>query len=348
MYEVTIAMPLYNAGHYLVETMESALNQTFKSIEYLIIDDRGTDQSIDYMCQLQNTHQRGKDIRIVTHEKNMGVSAARNTILKEVRSKYLFFLDSDDLITSDCIEVLYNAAEQNKAEIVYGSYKEVWSNNQKKESIFISPSQLFNGENKLAEYAFEDIRRDLRSFVWNNLYNTSFLKENRLQFEAVKVWEDLLFSYDMIPLVKSAVFIPNVTYIYIKREGSLSQYNSRNTIPHNEIAQHIKIRTLCRNKCLKNLGKPYFEGMITKVVIICYKTAAVILNKRKQITPPITSKELTQLTKYPLTLGQVFKFKNHKTTNVILYLIGNLPYFLLKTLFLTYDSLLKYYRNKKK
>ena len=91
-YEVTIGIPAYKAVDYIEKTMESALNQTFGNIEYLVVDDYGNDGTIDVVERLQKEHQRGKDIRILHNKQNLGVGKTRNIILEQARGEYLFFL----------------------------------------------------------------------------------------------------------------------------------------------------------------------------------------------------------------------------------------------------------------
>ena len=104
-------------------TMDSALSQTFESIEYLILDDCGTDNTIEIIHEYQQKHYRGKDIRIVRQPQNGGIGRARNRIVEEAQGNYLFFLDADDTIMSNAIELLYRKMRLYNAEIVYGSYE---------------------------------------------------------------------------------------------------------------------------------------------------------------------------------------------------------------------------------
>ena len=124
-YEITIGLPIYNKEKYIALTLETALAQTYQSIEFLVLDDRGTDGSMDIVREYQQTHPRGKDIRIVSQPHNMGIGEARNRILEEARGKYLFFLDADDRITSDTIEILVNAAKEYDAQVVMASYDKI-------------------------------------------------------------------------------------------------------------------------------------------------------------------------------------------------------------------------------
>lgn len=347
MYEVTIGIPLYNAGKYIRKTMEVALEQSFRSIEYLIIDDCGTDNSMEIIKELQEKHPRGKDIRIVAHEKNKGVAAARNSILKESTGKYLFFLDSDDFITPDCIEKLYNAARENDAEVVYASYKEKWENRSDEGTDFKLPHQVFTKEDELATFANQNLHQTLRSFVWNVLYNLAFLRSNKATFQPVRVWEDLLFYYDIVPLVKRAVLLSDVTYVYVKREGSLSQYHSRDTIPVTEILEHIEIREYCKKQCMELTGKPYFANLITKTMKICLDTAGVAVEKRKFFVPRLSSSEIKKLLRHPLTFSQISKLQAYKLFNRGIFLLGKSPAWVSINTLALYIWILKMYRKRR-
>ena len=89
-YEVTIGIPVYNAEKYIRLAMDSALAQTFNDIEFLVIDDCGTDSSVDIVREYQQTHPRGKDIRIVRQPQNGGLGRARNRIIDEAQGIYLY------------------------------------------------------------------------------------------------------------------------------------------------------------------------------------------------------------------------------------------------------------------
>lgn len=122
-YEVTIGIPVYKSVDFIWDTMTSALNQTFTDIEFLIVDDCGQDATMDIISQMQNSHPRGKDIRILKNDKNRGVSFCRNRIIDEAKGRYLYFLDSDDTIEPNTLQLLYDGIIQNDVQIAYGSYE---------------------------------------------------------------------------------------------------------------------------------------------------------------------------------------------------------------------------------
>ena len=160
-YKVTVGMPVYGVEKYIRKCMLSVLNQTFKDdIEILAIDDLGPDKSIDIIKELQESHPRGKNIRIITQPQNMGCWAARNRILEEAQGEYIFLLDSDDYISEDCIEKLYQQAIEHNAEAVYGSVKPVNPEGQFKEigqDYLNQPYLVFNEPNGLAKFANQSL-----------------------------------------------------------------------------------------------------------------------------------------------------------------------------------------------
>ena len=90
-YEVTIGIPVFNVEKYIAQTIESVLNQSFESIEFLFCDDCGTDSSMDIVKHYQQTHPRGIDIHTVRQPHNKGLGEARNRMLREAKGKYIFF-----------------------------------------------------------------------------------------------------------------------------------------------------------------------------------------------------------------------------------------------------------------
>jgi glycosyltransferase involved in cell wall biosynthesis len=250
MYEVTIAIPVYNVAPYIMKCMESALSQTFESIEFLVIDDKGTDNSMDIVRKLQDGHERGKDIRIVDNVENKGLSETRNVALREATGKYLFFLDSDDYISSDCIELLYNAITKENVEIAISSFQEVLEDGTVR-SNFKLPYLAGREQDELSVLRYGKMSKDLLGTIWNVLFRMSFLKSNDLHFKARKICEDTLFWLDAYPLVQSFVMLPNITYFYLIRSNSLTFFNVRKVIPLNEVRERISIRTYAKKKRLK-------------------------------------------------------------------------------------------------
>ena len=96
--KVSVIIPVYNVEPYITQSLESALAQTYPSIEFLLVDDFSSDLSADIVRRFQMNHPRGADIRLLSNPNNLGVSASRNRIIDEARGEYLFFMDADDVI----------------------------------------------------------------------------------------------------------------------------------------------------------------------------------------------------------------------------------------------------------
>ncbi len=344
MYQVTIGIPLYNVEKYVRESMESALAQTFRSIEYLIVNDQSTDGSLSIVQDLQQHHPRGADIRVIHHPQNAGVAQARNTILAESRGKYLFFMDGDDLISPDCIEKLHTAAQHHQAEVVYASHTEILEN-QPRQVTQIHLGKVFTEADQLARYVNHDLHHTLNIFIWNILYELSFLHDNSLRFLPVGILEDHLFSYSVYPLVKRAVILSDVTYTYRKHSGSLSHYAARDHIPLGEIREEIKVGQYFADICKQTHGKPYSDVLITKAVMKNFDTAAVAVDKKKLIRPSLPASEIKAILVHPLIFSEIIRMKQYKLLNIHVYLLGISPVWVTISILSMYRWALKKYRS---
>lgn len=322
--EVTIAIPVYNAQKYIVETLNSALSQTFESIEFLIIDDKGNDNSIEIIEQIQKTHLRGEQIKIIHHNENKGIASARNTAIKNASGRYLFFLDSDDLISEDCIDVLHTAIVAQNGDIAIGSHKH-YNENSKETNYYILPQLSSCKEDEFANLRYGELHHCLGFYVWNILFRLNFIHENELSFKAFKIGEDIVFLYDFIPLVKSFALSSNITYTYVKRENSLSMHGKRDCILLSEIQEQVKIRIYGKKSIIENKNKFYIENMVSNQMKYFFEAASYIVELKRRIVPPMDNTLISDLIKYPLSRNDIATFKKKKYINYIYYYWSKCP-----------------------
>lgn len=322
-------MPVYGVEKYIRKSILSALNQeTSINYEILVIDDCGTDHSMDIIRECKESHPKGDIIRIIKQPHNMGCWAARNRILDEVNCKYLLFMDPDDYLSPDALNKLYQAAEENNAEAVYGS---VVSVDEKDNPVVFSigdmklPNLVLIGENKLAEYANKSVRPSLYNFIWNVLLRTDFLKEKGLRFKETRFADDILFETDMQPLIKRAVLLSNDTYFYVLRPGSLSNYQKRDYIGLDEIKQYIKVYSYLKEQTKELKEKSYYEARCTKVMKYMFHIVCGALKNKQKIHPKLTNHIIRDAMIHPVSFNNIIKFKRYKLINIGFWLLGVLP-----------------------
>ncbi|WP_294588186.1 glycosyltransferase family 2 protein [uncultured Bacteroides sp.] len=222
-YLVTIAMPIYNAALFVEKSLLSALNQTFPSIEYLLIDDKGQDGSMDIVTRVLNTHPRGGDVYIIDQVHNQKTGAARNAGIDNATGKYLLFMDSDDLLSLDCVEKLYNEMQKNPVDFVAGSINRISINGIAFKSELYQPvDKYISGDDiSVAEYRYM-YNGQIFPMSYNKLYSLSFLRENDIRCIPHFLIEDPWFTYQVLLCAKSCSLISDITYYYLVNDNSIT------------------------------------------------------------------------------------------------------------------------------
>lgn len=210
MQKISVIIPVYNVEKFLSQCINSIINQTYKNLEILIIDDGSTDNSCE-ICKKFAKHD--KRIRII-RQKNAGVSAARNNGLVHASGDYIHFIDSDDYIDLDYYEKMMNTNKKTNADIIAGcvtsqngSFYEI---EYKTKSILTSLTEKFITTNALSNCV-----------VWRYLFKKSFLQTNHLVFAVGRIFEDMLFIPDAIRMANCVLTVPGAYYHYVYNDKSL-------------------------------------------------------------------------------------------------------------------------------
>ena len=324
LYEVTIGIPAYRAVDYIETTMLSALAQTYESIEFLIVDDCGNDGTMDIVERLQHEHPRGADIKILRNEHNLGVGPSRNRIIDEARGRCLYFLDSDDTIESNTIELMVRTMRTNACDVVYASYERVDNvmHTPTRQAVYPALSMPCPGD--LAIYAFQHYGT-FQTSVCNCLIDMDFLRTTHLKFIDTMFWEDMAFTYELVTKVKKAVLLPDVTYHYLCRPFSLSNYQDREQINKKEVQKNVLTIEHLKKKCFQHYNQPYAPYMcynleMNSFYIICY-----VLKHQQRIVPSFSNKELRLCMRFPLPLHKLLRFRHKRGSNLVLWLVSHLP-----------------------
>lgn len=328
--QISVGMPVWGVEKYIRRCLLSILNQDFDDMEVLVVNDCTPDKSIDIVKEIASIHPKGEKIRIINQPQNMGCWAARNRILEEAKGKYILLIDSDDYFAEKAIPNLYKQAEKTKAEITYGSIAVVDEEGKSIPNNRVQGIQQQNmvlrGKDLLASYANDNIHiLKLHNFIWNSLIRTDFIRKHQLKFRKTKFWDDVLFNADMQPLVESAAFISNITYNYVIRDDSLSNYQSRDVIDIKEIRQHITNQEYLKAQSITLRGKPYFETRITKMMLNMFYTIIGIIRNETKLSEKINKAEIQNAMRHPLKIKDIIQFKEYKGINLLFWIIGIMP-----------------------
>lgn len=239
---ISVVMPVYNVTPYVERCLLSVMRQTRPAEECLIIDDASSDNSVALCERLIANYDGPTRFTILHHDHNRGLSAARNTGTDAATGTYIYYVDSDDEMTADCLEKLVAPIERDESlEMVMGDYSidisamNGWRHQIKRK--LGTPQPRFMQDTPLELKSNEEIRdwfyrgKTLRPVsVWNNLLKLSFIKENQLYNKEGLLHEDILWMYYLMRCLRCVAFVHEVTYQHYLRPGSIStgiDYNER-------------------------------------------------------------------------------------------------------------------------
>ena len=321
-YDVTIGIPIYNSVSCIRTSLMSALAQSYPSIEFILVDDCCNDGTFDVIGYIVSSHDRRDDIHIISHSKKLGASASRNQIIDEARGEFLYFMDSDDTIAKNTIELLMQNARKYDAEIVFGSYKKIETSGKK--TVYQYPSKQLIGKDELASFAYRKYA-GIQASACNYIVKTDILRVNHHRFIDVSFWEDLVFTFDLVTLVSRAVLLPDITYIYICRDNSLSHYQERINISKTEVMRNVEAINHLKDTSALLYDKEYFPNRCYNIVMTDFYIASTILKRRKTIIPYISDNEIKTIMAHPATWQQICLFRQSRIKNMLLFILGKMP-----------------------
>ena len=209
---ISVIVPVYNIISYLPRCVESLRTQTYENLEILLIDDGSTDETPALCDRLATEDER---IRVF-HKKNGGPSSARNFGLQQAGGEYVGFVDSDDYLKEDMVEVLYHEVLQYDAEIATAAFESFFEDESRMSNPHNGKIFVYTKEKALDCFLFNDY---LTPCVCGKLYSISLWKSVR--FPEGKLFEDQFTTYKLIDQCKKIVFDTTPRYYYRKRVGSI-------------------------------------------------------------------------------------------------------------------------------
>lgn len=220
---ISVIIPIYNTAEYLAACLDSVLQQSFLQIEVICVDDGSTDASLAVA-----EHLGGKDSRItILTQKHFGVSVARNNGLSIARGKYVYFIDSDDILLTNALETLFAKAEAEALDILYFN-TECFTEDMNDEKMMREKTAYYKRKHAYPDiYRGEDMlylflsRREFLASVCLQLLRRDFLQRKRIAFYPGIIHQDELFSFTVILQAKRTGYVDARFYRRRLRKGSI-------------------------------------------------------------------------------------------------------------------------------
>lgn len=296
---VSVIIPIYNVEDYLEKCLLSVVNQTYKKLEIILVDDGSQDKCYE-ICE----KWKRKDSRItVIHKENKGLSDARNVGIERAKGDYLSFVDSDDYISSDFIETMLNNAIKNNADISCVNYQEYFINDKVNQNTFFSDDRHIIIMDKFA--AIKQILRvdGFGNYAWNKLYKKYLFDD--VQYPVGKKMEDLGTTYKLIEKCNDRiVYDSRKLYFYLQRDNSILHS------PNQQFFLDKYEQTVERYIYLNNIYGSFWENenyLVTSIFdCMPYLTKTLNLESRKLFKSLLKSKNIKWKRKIKMAIVDKF------------------------------------------
>lgn len=227
---ISVIVPIYNAEKFLRKSIESVINQSYKNIEIMLINDGSTDNSGKICDEYALADNRIKAIS----QKNSGPASARNAGIRQAAGDLIFFLDADDFIEKNALEILVAKYNQYQSDLVMGNFSKLENNGE-----IIRQSVSFRPDDEPFEYQIKELSKTdivdyvrhflkhpsnhLISYCWARLYKLSIIKNNGIfANEDMRLFEDFVFNLDYLKHTGNIVFVNENLYTYVMHNTHLS------------------------------------------------------------------------------------------------------------------------------
>lgn len=240
MERISVIVPVYNAVQYIKRCIESVLDQTYRDVEIILIDDGSTDES-SVIC---DNYQKESNVKVI-HKKNGGVSSARNIGLSAASGNYIAFVDSDDYLEKNMLQQMYN--EMSQVDLVMCGYfqnREKYSGTSEKKVV----------DRNTAMQCI--IKNDgFKGYLWNKLFKKEIIDRFGLKFSPnIHMCEDMLFCARYINNISQACLLPEALYYYEVNIGSAS--NSRFNLKRYSVikaySELLEVEIVAQNREIRN------------------------------------------------------------------------------------------------
>ena len=246
--QITVIVPIYKVELYLRRCLDSIVSQTYQNLEIILVDD-GSPDNCGKICD----EYAEKDDRIrVIHQKNAGLGFARNSGLEICTGEYIMFVDSDDYLSTDCVEVLYKKLFNDNSDMVVGNYSEVYDDGTAQKGYYQCCYDCVMSR--------DDVLKNFSSHIlpvtaWAKLYRREIFKN--IAYPSIRCAEDIWVFSDVLEQCQQIAFSSKTVYFYFLRSDSIMHSLDQGRMLDLINANLRFVKYLLEKGCLKTASKFY-------------------------------------------------------------------------------------------
>lgn len=286
--KISIIVPVYNTEKYLPKCLDSLLNQTYKNLEIICVNDQSPDNSLALLESYQTADDR---IRIVSQQ-NTGLSGARNTGHKYVTGEYLMYVDSDDWLDLDTCQTAYNKLKEHDADVVIWSYVREFGTHSAIKNIFEEDELVFSKANGTIQNLHKRFlgltgselskpeNADAIVTAWGKLYKADIILKHNIEYVDTKIigTEDALFNLYVFGHINTGVYI-NKHFNHYRKDNNTSLTKSYKS---NLLSQWNQLFTFMNDYIQENhLDDSYTSALNNRVCLSIIGLGLNILNSNE-------------------------------------------------------------------
>ncbi len=259
--KVSVVIPVYNAESFLERCLKSVTDQTYRNLQIILINDGSSDSSPDICMNFKKADTR---IEIID-QKNQGLSAARNAGLACATGKYILFVDSDDYIAENMVELMVKACEEKKVSMCVCGYYYTYPTGKVFNSRIYNEGDVLTQEQCLISMITDD---RIGSYAWNKLYKTELFQN--IKYPTGKNYEDICTTYRLIQKCERIAVVGQGLYFYVQHEKSITHNKTEKNIADliSAIEQRKKDVKFLNKDMQKLAEKEYLKSLIIIVTHI--------------------------------------------------------------------------------
>ncbi len=256
--KISVIIPVYNTDKYLEKSVRSVMNQTYRNLDIICVNDGSTDSSAEILERLAAEDDR---IRIINRP-NSGPGASRNAGIEASQSEWITFLDSDDMVVPDAYETVSKAFAEN-VDMVRFSIRLVTENG---DGVPVSTSDYYTVHGDGVQPVTDDMVIKADSSVCNKFFRRSLIESCNIRFENI-YYEDFQFSRQYFLVAQKMYCISRPLYLYIRHEGSIMSNTFSGT---KRAIDHLHAYMAIEDFALRNGLKQKFERLSPELFLPCY------------------------------------------------------------------------------